>query len=30
MITVVEFVELIRGKVLVYRVVDNEFSLRDD
>ena len=26
-ITVVEFVELIRGKVLVYRVVDSEFSL---
>ena len=25
-ITVVEFVELIRGKVLVYRVVDSEFS----
>ena len=30
MITVVEFVELIRGKVLVYRVVDSEFSLHDD
>ena len=30
MITVVEFVELIRGKVLVYRVVDSEFSLYDD
>ena len=29
MITVVEFVELIRGKVLVYRVVDSEFSLHD-
>ena len=29
-ITVVEFVELIRGKVLVYRVVDSEFSLHDD
>ena len=28
--TVVEFVELIRGKVLVYRVVDSEFSLHDD
>ena len=30
MITVVEFVELIRGNVLVYRVVDSEFSLHDD
>ena len=30
MITVVEFFELIRGKVLVYRVVDGEFSLHDD
>ena len=30
MITVVEFVELIRGKVLVYRVVDSTFSLHDD
>ena len=30
MITVVEFVELIRGKVLVYRVVDSVFSLHDD
>ena len=30
MITVVEFVELIRGKVLVYREVDSEFSLHDD
>ena len=29
-ITVVEFVELIRGKVLVYRVVDSEFYLHDD
>ena len=30
-ITVVEFVELIGGKVLqVYRVVDSEFSLHDD
>ena len=29
-ITVVEFVELIRGKVLVYRVVDSEFSIHDD
>ena len=28
--TVVEFVELIRGKVLVYRVVDSEFYLHDD
>ena len=28
--TVVKFVELIRGKVLVYRVVDSEFSLHDD
>ena len=28
--TVVEFVELIRGKVLVYRVVDSEFSLHDE
>ena len=30
MITVVEFVELIRDKVLVYRVVDGELSLHDD
>ena len=30
MITVVEFVELIRGKVLVYKVVDSAFSLHDD
>ena len=30
MITVVEFVELISDKVLVYRVVDSEFSLHDD
>ena len=30
MITVVEFVVLIRSKVLVYRVVDSEFSLHDD
>ena len=30
MITVVEFVELIRGKVLVHRVVDSEFYLHDD
>ena len=30
MITVVEFVELIRGKVLVKRVVDSKFSLHDD
>ena len=30
MITIVEFVELVRGKVLVYRVVDSEFSLHDD
>ena len=30
MITVAELVELIKGKVLVYRVVDSEFSLHDD
>ena len=29
MITVVEFVELIRGEVLVDRVIDSEFSLHD-
>ena len=29
MITVVEFVKLIRGEVLVNRVVDSEFSLHD-
>ena len=30
MITVVEFVELIGGKVLAYWKVDSEFSLHDD
>ena len=30
MITLVEFVELTRGKVLVYRVDDSEFSLHYD
>ena len=30
MIAVVEFVELIRGEVLVNRVIDSDFSLHDD
>ena len=29
-ITVVEFIELIRGEVLVNRVIDSELSLHDD